>query len=684
MPNRTFNSTNLFAACGLALAVVLAGNGCASNQYVRLRQAPQNPLATSLNLLSWSGPKPTDRTVQLLRRYDLATQAEKNPQEALDRLRWEIAREPSADKLYSYGELSYVEAKRLDGKGDPEAALDHYAAAVAHAYLYLFDPQFDRFRNPYDPQFRGACDLYNSALEAAMRIAKQQGKLKPGETTTIRSSRQEYHVQVNLRGPWKADEVERLEFVSDYELEAGLSNRHHTYGLGVPLIAVRNQHKSRGAAERFYPPGLSFPLTAFLKVVPGMDRDGTAGDAYVRSCVLELYYPHYAHDVEVGGRIAPLETDLTTPLAFFLDSPCFKDQREVATLGLLRPQQAQGIKGLYMFEPYDPHRIPVVMVHGIWSDPTTWMEMFNDLRAWRDIHDRYQFWFYLYPTGQPFWVSAAQLRDTLDEARQCLDPQRQNPQLDQTVLVGHSMGGLLSRLQTVESGDNFWKILSDRNFGDLKAIDEDREKIAKVVYFRPNPAVKRVITIGSPHRGSDYADYAAYLGKKLIRLPEMMVQANNRLVQDNPGLFKDVDFLTTTTSIDSLSPESPIFPVLNSAQPAPWVRYHNIVGVTPQTNLFGYVSERSDGVVSYASAHWEQAESELAVEADHLTVHRHPRSILEVRRILLEHCGAADVTRQNSLAPPSAAGYPAFPAPTASRQWIVEPGAGAASAPIRR
>ena len=84
--------------------------------------------------------------------------------EALDRLRWEISREPSADKLYSYGELSYVEAKRLDAKGEDEAALDHYAAAVAHAYLYLFDPTLDRFRNPYAVIHRA--DIHTSIFEA--------------------------------------------------------------------------------------------------------------------------------------------------------------------------------------------------------------------------------------------------------------------------------------------------------------------------------------------------------------------------------------------------------------------------------------------------------------------------------------------------------------------------------------
>src|SRR6478609_1154944 len=113
------------------------------------------------------------------------------------------------------------------------------------------------------------------------------------------------------------------------------------------------------------------------------------------------------------------------------------------------------------------------------------MEMFNDLRSWREIREKYQFWFYLYPTAQPFWTSAADLRQTLAEARHTLDPKHNNVYMDEMVLVGHSMGGLLARLQTIESGDNFWHILSDQPFENLKADAADRAEIAKCVYFRP-------------------------------------------------------------------------------------------------------------------------------------------------------------------------------------------------------
>jgi hypothetical protein len=272
--------------------------------------------------------------------------------------------------------------------------------------------------------------------------------------------------------------------------------------------------------------------------------------------------------------------------------------------------------------------------------------MFNDLRAYPELRSRYQFWFFLYPTGQPFWTSGSQLRDTLAEVRQVVDPESRNPNLDQLVLVGHSMGGLVSKLQTLESGDDFWHIVSNQKIEDLKATDEDRSRLAKCFYFQPNPSVKRVITLGTPHRGSDFAnDYTRELSRRLIVLPKLMLDLGNKLQRDNPDYFKRSDILTMTNSIDSLSPSCPLFPVMMTAQRAPWTQYHNVVGVVEKSTFVGRFSEEGDGVVPYTSAHLDDVASELIVEADHLAVHRHPLAILEVRRILQEHL--------NSIAGPS-------------------------------
>jgi hypothetical protein len=264
--------------------------------------------------------------------------------------------------------------------------------------------------------------------------------------------------------------------------------------------------------------------------------------------------------------------------------------------------------------------------------------MFNDLRSFPELRKSYQFWFYQYPSGQPFWTSAKQLRAELAELRTHLDPYQQNDSLDQMVLVGHSMGGLVSRMQTIESGDEFWRILTDRPYSELKGEDDVKKQLADAVFFEPNHSIRRVITIGTPHRGSNYAnDYTQWLGRKFIELPATMVVGGNELARENPNFFRDTKLLTTQTSIDSLSPKSPIFPVMLRAKTSPSTKYHNIIGLVPEKGFYGKFSAGTDGVVELASAQIDGVESELVVEAEHQEIHTTPRAILEVRRILKDH-----------------------------------------------
>ena len=612
--------------------LLLAFAGCKSSEFVSLRRIPRNPLAGPLQLFSLRGPRATPRTEQIVRRFDLKRDGNSS---VLLNLHTELKQDPQPEKLYAFAELAYIQASRDSAMGRKSQALNAYAAAVAHSYWYLFDQSYDRFRNPYDPQFRGACELYNSSLESVLRIVDSKRPIRPGSVFTVETEDQQFRVAVASEGPWHEEDFERLEFVSDYEI-AGLTNRHQTHGLGVPVIVVRRNHEHSEPVEEFYPPGLSFAATAFLRVLPTETNSG-ANPSNVH-CLLELHDPVAAKDIQVAGRRVPLETDLTTPLAYFLDNPDFKESKAIATLALLTPDAAKMAKGLYMLEPYDPGKIPVLLVHGLWSSPLTWMEMFNDLRSFPEVRDQYQFWFYLYPTGQPFWISAAHLREDLATVFQTVDPEQRSAALQQMVLVGHSMGGLVSRLQSFDSGEDYWRILSDRSFDELQADAATRERLAQAVFFSPNPAVRRVITIGTPHRGSEFANsYTRWLGRKLITLPEMMVRVSEKLVRDNPGLFRDTELLSINTSIDSLAPDSPILPVMLRSQRAPWTRYHNIVGVVPNEGIVGHLAGDGDGIVSLESAHLDDVASEVAIPADHLTVHRHPQSILEVRRILLEH-----------------------------------------------
>ena len=416
---------------------------------------------------------------------------------------------------------------------------------------------------------------------------------------TIHTASGPWEISCVLRGGvWQPDDFDHFEFVSDYEMK-GLKNHYQTHGLGVPLIVVRRSYRGEPEAARYYPPGLSFPVSAFLRPVSGPGQLGR------KQGLLELCDPLEISDTRVGRLLVPLESDVTTPLAYFLAKV---PMESLATIGLFRPEQLLAqhgdkqtmIKGLYMVQPYESGKIPVLFIHGLWSSPMTWMEMFNDLRNSPDIRQHYQFWFYLYPTGQPFWISAAQLRHDLAEIRQVLDPRHTEPALDQMVLVGHSMGGLIARLQTLESGQDYWKLASRIPCDQVKADPVLRQKLGETFYFHPNPSIRRVVTIATPHGGTSFSNETTqYLLDKLIRLPEPLVNAQRQLFRDNPEMLFPGSLLMIETSIDSLAPGSPILAAMRAGPRMPWVSYNNIIGDTPQSWWVRQeLGDHSDGVVS--------------------------------------------------------------------------------------
>lgn len=589
------------------------------------------------------GPQISERTWNTLRKYGLRDGYHDDAKVCLRDMQKRVRENRDPELIHALAELSYVEGKKSEQLGEDSVALGYYGVTLTSSYGYLFSDEFSLTRNHYDPQFRATCDLYNESLEDTLRLLCKENRLQPGKTYRVETPEKTFVVRTELRGNWNPDEFDRYEFVSDYEI-ATLRSKHTTFGVGVPMIAVRKASESTDPREKYYPDELSYAMTAMMRCPSSANRtadaDGNVPDENV--CVLEFFDPLSANQVKLANHWVPLETDLTTPLAFFLDTPKFRE-RNAETEGLLNPRDAAKHRGLYMLEPYDPDRIPVLMVHGLWSSPRTWMDMFNDLRSFPEIRERYQFWFYLYPSGQPFWLSATQLRTDLRELRQTFDPVQRDRPLDQMVLVGHSMGGLISRMQTIDSGSDFWRIVTDQPTEKLRGAPEQRNKLVSTLFFKPNQSVKRVITIGTPHRGSEFANgLTRWVARKFIKLPTMSRETGEDLVQQNPGLFRDTDLLTMANAIDSLAPDSPIFPVMEKARYSEEVKYHNIIGVLKDPTLFQKKAGRGDGIVTYDSAAVEDSESELVVDAEHTKIHMTGQAIFEVRRILLEHLRDVD------------------------------------------
>jgi pimeloyl-ACP methyl ester carboxylesterase len=578
---------------------------------------------------------PSERTELLLRKYSLVEHYRRDPAGVIQWLSELVSNEPTMEEVHGLAELAEIEANWLRWKGDLKGATHYYTTALVHSYQFLFAPRLDATRNAYDPQFRSICDIYNRSLEGLLRQFCKEGTLVPGKIISIGEGSNQFEFRVEITGRWREEEFDRFELASDYETQ-GLVNRYHTYGLGVPLIAVRKANAGHSAVEQFYPPHLTLPLTAFGHLQLNQQYSPHGG----MQAVLTLYDPLEQTFVHKDGLIVPLESNITTPLAYNLRDPVIHSG-VLETVSLINAELTPELYGMYMLEPYDANKIPVVMVHGLWSSPMTWVKMFNDLRATPELHAHYQFWFYAYPTGQPFWFSAQQMREDLAKIKQILDPAGRSAPLNEMILVGHSMGGLISTMQTLNSSDRYWKLISHVPLDQLEGEPAALQRVRDTFFFQPNPAISRVITIATPFQGSEFANARTqWFSRKLFTLPHVERNQLRKLVESNGDKIVAKEMLLTATSLDSLESGAPIFDAIEQSESALHVQHHNIYGRTEKKRWIRTSASpeyQGDGVVSLESANNPRALTQLAVEAEHSDLHQNGACIYEVKRILLKN-----------------------------------------------
>jgi pimeloyl-ACP methyl ester carboxylesterase len=386
-------------------------------------------------------------------------------------------------------------------------------------------------------------------------------------------------------------------------------------GLGGTLIGVHPTVTAGAAPSQLEPPkGFRIAVTALLR----FSKRPNADEAEAR---LELANPRIRDTVRLGDRPYPLAADFTAPLASYSKV----NELWAGFVNMVWGEKTEGKSGLYLLEPYDPNRIPVVFVHGLLSSGFTWLNVINGVRSDAEIRKRYQFWVFFYPTGNPILYSALRLREDLALAQKKYGLQHG------IVLIGHSMGGILCRLQATEITAADWTAVFPVRAAAVLPMLESRPRLRSALIFRANPLVKRIIFISTPHRGSAIASGGiGALGDRLIRLPATLTSGIVRQVVQagNPN----TKGASIPTSIDGLSPKSPLFKVTDwLAVRAP---HYSIIGDRGR----GDTPNSSDGVVPYWSSHLDSASSELIVPTGHGALNS-PLAIAEIQRILLLNVG---------------------------------------------
>ncbi len=471
-------------------------------------------------------------------------------------------------------------------------------------------------------EFPDSAETYRVAVGRFLETARDQGEWVAGEGFYVSTSQGRISIPIQPHAfAWRADEFQELHAVGDYAAPS-LSRRHEGFGLGAPVVAVRHDSPALRPGDRFLPPTSYFAATAILR--PTKHLDGTPG------ITLELWDPQTTRHVTGPAGEIPLATDISAPMAYReVERNTPFDPFEM----FVYPDNNPVTEGLYLLEPYQPGKIPVVFVHGLLSSPRTWIDLVNDLKANPEFNTRYQIWVFGYATGKPFIASAAALRRDLCEAVSELDAEGYDPALREIVLVGHSMGGLISKLQVASSGNELWGTIASEPLDNLKMSDESRERIREIVYFEPVPFIRRVVFVGTPHRGAAVATrVVGRVSSALVRRNPDDYEKLREIIADNRGAFRISPWGRLPTSIDMLEPSDRMLQATERMTLSDRVHFHTIAG----TGLYTLGPGKGDGVVPLSSATHPVAESELQVKTTHTNIHRHPESTAEIWRILSE------------------------------------------------
>ena len=269
----------------------------------------------------------------------------------------------------------------------------------------------------------------------------------------------------------------------------------------------------------------------------------------------------------------------------------------------------------------------MLFVHGLDSTPATFAPLYFNLLEDREIRERYQFWVFSYPSGYAYPYSATLLRRELDKV------QKEFPQNKEIVIVGHSMGTLLSRLMVTDAGEELWIDAFGKPVSETKISGASREMLEETLVFENRPEIRRAIFISGPHRGSDLAiDWVGRFFSKIIRLPATIADVRDAVVSVATADAAAINIAASPNSIDSLSPTNSFVLAINKIPVAPGVEFHSIMGDRGK----GDTPDSSDGVVPYWSSHLEGAASEKIVPSGH-PAHQNPEGMAEVGRILHLH-----------------------------------------------
>ncbi|WP_265594184.1 alpha/beta fold hydrolase [Haloferula sp. BvORR071] len=398
--------------------------------------------------------------------------------------------------------------------------------------------------------------------------------------------------------------------------------RHVSGGIGVPVVGWKKTAEEGKPRWEFEPPtGVPLNLTALLRFPEGKPPQWS------------FAYPGRVKTAEVGHRKVSVAADWSAASALYWK---MSDLDDLDLAKVFLPSRFSDETALYVSSPYDPKRIPVVMVHGLNSSPGAFKRLYNELNREPWFRENYQVWFYSYPTGNNWLYSAANFRLAMASADKYARKQGPTDKWEKMVVIGHSMGGVISHASLMKPGDAMYQAFQQRPLDQVTSNKNLREAVRLLTMYEPLEPPDRVIFMAAPHQGSPMADrfFTAWM-RNLIRLPKTLtVNLIDFTLHDLGSVISSGESSSKgwLTSMGSLSPGYPAYKAMREAPMRSGLKVHSVIGDRGR----GDTPNSSDGIVPYWSSHLDGVESERIVPSGH-SVQNCPEAEVEVKRILKRH-----------------------------------------------
>ena len=513
--------------------------------------------------------------------------------------------------------------------------------SIRYSYAYLFKTKrkpIDRIFDNRQVQIR---DFYNQAIAKLVTISAQRSSVKKA-TDSVKIGNSIYNINLDQYQLLKNKELDR--FISSYNLNfSGLRTINRRDGFGSEFVAVfpASEEKSNNkyildplnaSYQTSINPNIHkaryLSATIVARPVKAESVDDIINSPNITVQVMD---PYRTENVDIAGKSYPLAANFSAPYGLWLAE---NNLGAAAYLSLIDREERLTMPHLYMLEPYNPNKKVIVLVHGLASSPEAWIALTNDIMGDSILREHYQVWQVFYSTNMPILESRFQIYALLKQAFGGLNPN--DPADKDAVLIGHSMGGIISRLlvSNADISQSALSMMSPYQQAKLKKhpIVSERLKIQPITNF------DRAVFMSSPNRGTDFADlWFTRAARKIIKLPGAFLGAVTDTITN-----QDIDAKDILTRIDKgliqngpsdLSHKSKFMALTEDINPPKGFVFHSIIG--NKTNSKD-PDVMTDGIVPYKSAHLDGATSEVIIKGGH-SIQKTPEAVLELRRILRQH-----------------------------------------------